>query len=127
MLFSEREAEHYVATAFAWGLILIFALTFAVIFTGVIINSNFDALDDSFANAIQRTVDTCTDQTHAFPPDPEQVRGRAPGLSGDDLYTRQTEARAQRTLDPPLIQKPPGWGEGKALFPAPLPTGEVGW
>lgn len=90
------------------------------------IQSSLELVDQSLDSSMQRMIDACTDQTQPTPPDPEQVRGRAPGLSGEWLITRQTEARAQRTLDPPRIQKPPGWGVGNDLLPAPLPTGEVG-
>lgn len=127
MIITPREAESFIATACKWFLLFILAYVFAVITVGISLCNSFYLVDQSFDQAMTKIVSSCTDHTQPTPPTSEQVRGRAPGLSGEALYTRQTEARAQRTLDPPRIQKPPGWGVGKDLLPAPLPTGEVGW
>lgn len=127
MILSQSEAEHYVSTSVKWLLVFLLGCIVSGLLMLAMVDNNFELVDQSFERAITQVVTTCTDHTQANPPDPEQVRGRAPGLSGEWFYTRQTEARAERTLDPPRIQKPPGWGVGNALLPAPLPTGEVGW
>lgn len=56
-----------------------------------------------------------------------QVRGRAPGLSEHAAPFGQTEARAERTLDPPRPQTASA-GEGGAAPPprAPEPPGGKG-
>lgn len=49
-----------------------------------------------------------------------QVRGRAPGLSEHDSSFGQTEARAERTLDPPRLRTASA-GEGGAAPPPRAP------
>ncbi len=127
MILSPAQSESYVASATKWLLVFLLGCLVSGLLMLVMVDNNFELVDQSFERAITKVVRACTDHTQTNTPQPEQVRVRAPGLSGEWFYTRQTEARAERTLDPPRIQKPPGWGVGKVLLPAPLPTGEVGW
>lgn len=57
----------------------------------------------------------------------DQVQGRAPGLSEHALPFGQTEARAERTLDPARTEKPPLWSVGNAFLPALLSPRRQEW
>jgi hypothetical protein len=107
MILSPVEAESYVASAIKWLLVVFLGCLVSVLLMLAMVDNNFEVVDQSFERAIHNVGTTCTDQPQANALNPEQVRGRAPGLSGEGLYTRQTEAWAERTLDPPRLQKPP--------------------
>ena len=60
MFLSQREAEHLVSTAFKWALIFLFGFIFAVVFTLVVLDTNFHLVDQSLDASMQRMIDTCT-------------------------------------------------------------------